>query len=219
MAPSAIHVLDRASLSEAAADSLREMILDGRLAPGERINEVKLSAALGVSRTPLREGLRLLAAEGALDASAHHGFFVRRLTVEEFEQLYDIRPILDPVALRLAGLPAPAQVERLERLNRTLAKARGSEAVDLDDQWHMELLAHGPNRVLIDLIISMARRTRRYELALMREQKNVAQTSADHSRILAALKARDLNAACQALDENMKSGKAPIIAWLKSREK
>jgi DNA-binding GntR family transcriptional regulator len=96
MGTKAIHRLRSISLSEAAADALREMILDGRLAPGERVNEVHMSEALGISRTPLREGLRLLAAEGALDAATNHGFFVRPLTVEEFDQIYDIRPILDP---------------------------------------------------------------------------------------------------------------------------
>lgn len=210
-----IIALDRSNLSESAADAVREMILDGRLPPGERINEVHLAAALGVSRTPLREGLRLLAAEGALDAAPNYGFFVRPLTVEDFEQIYDIRPILDPEALRLAGIPDKARLARLEKLNARLCAASGALAVDLDDEWHRELLAHCPNRALVDLIMSVARRTRRYEIALMREQKNVAQTNADHSRILKALKRGDLDAACAALKANMQSGKGPILDWLR----
>jgi DNA-binding GntR family transcriptional regulator len=217
MPPATVLRLDRANLSETAADAVREMIVDGRLAPGERVNEVRLAAALGVSRTPLREGLRLLAAEGALEAAAHYGFFVRALTVEELEQLYDIRRILDPEALRIAGLPDAVVVARLEKLNHALSKARGPAAVDLDDEWHFALLAHCPNRVLIDLIVAMARRTRRYEIALMREVKNVAQTREAHSRILEALAGGDLAGACAALEENMKSGKKPIIEWLKER--
>src|SRR5579862_2230589 len=99
-----IEPLRRLNISETVAAAVRAMIVDGRLAPGERINEVRLSQALGVSRTPLREALGRLAAEGALTSPPAIGYSVRPLDVAEFEQLYDIRPLLDPEALRLAGL-------------------------------------------------------------------------------------------------------------------
>mgnify|MGYP000868776508 CR=1 FL=1 len=92
----------RGNISEAAADAVRAMIVDGRLGPGDRINEVHLSRQLGVSRTPLREALSGLVAEGALIARPRLGYFVRPLTLEEFEQIYDIRPLLDPEA-QVAG--------------------------------------------------------------------------------------------------------------------
>src|SRR6185437_11882915 len=88
--------LPRTSASRAAADAVREMIVDGRLPPGARVNEVRLSGALGVSRTPLREALGRLAAEGALTSAPAIGYTVRPLSADEFEKLYDIRPILDP---------------------------------------------------------------------------------------------------------------------------
>lgn len=213
----ALRALDRGNISDAAADAVREMILDGRLAPGERLNEVRLAVALGVSRTPLREGLRLLAKEGAIDPEPRLGYFVRPLTLSEFEQIYDMRPLLDPEALRIAGIPDKAAIARLEKLNARLTKVSGPSAIDLDDQWHMDLLAHCPNRVLVETIMSFALRTRRYEIALMRERKNVAQMTDDHSWVLAALKAGDLDGACAALKQNMRSGKAPIIEWLKQR--
>lgn len=209
--------LDRGNISDAAADAVREMILDGRLEPGERLNEVRLAEALGVSRTPLREGLRLLAAEGAIVASPKRGFFVRPMTSEELDHLYAIRPLLDPEALRLSGLPPPGRLARLEKLNRALSSTRGPAAVGLDDEWHLLLIADCPNRVLIEMIEHIIIRTRRYEIALMREAKNVAAASEDHARILSALKDRDLDAACAALKRNMQSGKAPLTDWLGRR--
>ena len=62
-------------------------------------------------------------------------------------------------------------------------------------------------------------RTRRYELALMSSKKNVGRASADHQAIIAALKTGDLERACAALKRNMQSGKAPIVDWLKERER
>ena len=144
---------DRPNISEAIAEELRKRIVDGRLPDGERLNEVHLAASLGVSRTPLREALGRLAAEGALTSAPRIGYFVRRLTVEEFEQIYPIRAILDPEALRLAGIPPPSQITRLASLNDKILEARGAERViALDDAWHLDLVSGCPNKILIELI-------------------------------------------------------------------
>jgi DNA-binding GntR family transcriptional regulator len=197
---------ERGNISEAAADAVRAMIVDGRLAAGDRINEVRLAQQLGVSRTPLREALSGLVAEGALIARPRLGYFVRPLSLEDFEQIYAIRPLLDPEALRLAGLPTEKRIARLERLNVDLSKAKGVRAIDIDDAWHMELIAACPNTVLIELIQNIMVRTRRYELALMREKVNVGNAAEDHEKIIGALKAGNLEAACAALKHNMQSG-------------
>jgi len=209
--------IERGNISEAAADAVRAMIVDGRLGAGERVNEVRLAEQLGVSRTPLREALSGLVAEGALMARPRLGYFVRPLTLEEFEQIYDIRPLLDPEALRLAGIPSAKRIARLEKLNAQLHEATGLRAIEIDDAWHMELIADCPNKVLIEFIQNIIVRTRRYELALMREQANVTTATGDHERILSALKAGNLDAACAGLKRNMQSGRKPIVAWLKQR--
>jgi DNA-binding GntR family transcriptional regulator len=215
-----IQPLTRLNISETVADTVRAMIVDGRLAPGERINEVRLAEALGVSRTPLREALGRLAAEGALTSTPAIGYSVRPLSVEEFEQVYAIRPLLDPEALRLAGLPSPARLARLETLNRRFEAARDAEtAIALDDEWHRELIAPCPNKLLLEMIDGMMLRTRRYEVALMRETPNRRVSGEDHERIMAALRAGDLDAGCAALKQNMQTGFEPVLAWLNARAK
>jgi DNA-binding GntR family transcriptional regulator len=214
-----IRQIDRPNISDSVVIALREMIVDGRLKAGDRINEVHLSQRLGISRTPLREALIRLTAEGALASRPRSGFYVRPLSIEEFEQIYPIRAILDPEALRLAGSPPPERLLRLERSNRKLAETVDPEAIlKLDDAWHLELLADCPNAVLLGLIKQFILRTRRYELALMRDRRNVEHTIRDHDDVLAALRKGDLEAACLALRRNMESGKAPIIAWLQQRQ-
>lgn len=211
--------IDRPNISEALVATLREMIVDGRLPAGERLNEVHLAASLGVSRTPLREALGRLAAEDALTSSPRIGYFVRPLTIEEFQQIYPIRAILDPEALRLAGVPPSRRMARLEARNRNILEAGDPEKViTLDDTWHLELLSGCPNRVLIGLIEQFMRRTRRYELALMRERRNVRGATDDHKKILTALRAGNLDRACEALRRNLQSGIEPVLDWLKSRE-
>ena len=205
-------------MSTQAACEVRRMIVYGELRDGARINEVRLAAELGVSRTPLREGLGQLVAERVVRMEPRLGFFVAPLTIAEFEQLYDIRPLLDPEALRLAGIPSPASLNRLDKINcRLLAAKTPQVAIDLDDEWHMELLAACPNRVLVELIQQIIGRTRCYEYALFRETRNVWNASNEHELIVAALRRGDLVSACSLLQQNMQSGKAPIVAWLTNR--
>lgn len=213
-----LRAIERPNLSEDVASALREMIVDGRLAAGDRVNEVHLAARLAVSRTPLREALARLAAEGALDAVPRSGYFVRPLTLEELRDVYPMRALLDPEALRLAGIPSGRRLARLEALNRRIEEAsEPDDVIRLDDEWHRELVAGCPNRVLLELIEAFKRRTRRYELALMREKANVERSAGDHEGILEALRAGRLARACAALRKNMESGLAPLEAWLIER--
>ena len=209
----------RANTTDVVADALRLMIVDGKLPAGDRINEVHLARELGVSRTPLREALARLTNEGALDTIPHIGHFVRPLALEEVDQLYDIRPILDPEALRLAGLPPREKIERLRDMNDSITRLTDPEQIiDADDEWHIELISDCPNKILIDLVKQFIRRTHRYEIALMRERKNVLAATTNHRSIITALKRRDLDTACAALRSNLESGKQPIVAWLESRQ-
>jgi DNA-binding GntR family transcriptional regulator len=211
-------VIDRPNMSDLLVDRLRAMIVDGRLPPGARVNEVHLAAELAVSRTPLREALNRLVAEGALTSVPRFGYFARPLTLDEFQQIYPIRALLDPEALRLAGIPPAPRLERLAALNaRIRAAGEAAKVIDLDNAWHHELLAGCTNQVLIDLIEQFMRRTRRYELALMRERGQVRATARDHDHILAALRAGKLTTACAALRQNMQRGFEPIVTWLRER--
>jgi DNA-binding GntR family transcriptional regulator len=212
-------LLPKDNLSDGLVVALRNMILDGRLPGGERINEVYLAQRLGVSRTPLREALARLALEGALTSVPRIGQFVKHLTMEEFDQIYAIRPLLDPEALRLAGLPPPDRIDWLAALNVAIEReAEPDRIIELDDEWHLGLIADCPNKVLIELIRQFIIRTRRYEMALMRESENVARAASNHRDVIAALQSGDLQAACAALRNNLETGRAPIAAWLRARE-
>lgn len=209
---------ERPNLNDAVEAALRGMIVDGALAAGDRLNEVHLAAKLGVSRTPIREVLNRLVSEGAVEARPRLGYFVKPLTLEEFDQLYDIRPMLDPAALRMAGLPSTERLDVLERLNQRMSRAKTASArIALDDEWHLALIEHCPNRVLIGIIQNMMLRTKRYELAWMREARAADKAKDAHLIIIKRLRARQLDAACEALRENLSSAKPAVAAWLKAR--
>ncbi|MEM9595759.1 MAG: GntR family transcriptional regulator [Acidobacteriota bacterium] len=211
--------MQRSNLSHDAAKLLREQILSGELDAGDRINEVHLAARLEVSRTPLREALGILVAEEFLIHRPRRGYFVRPLDLDEFDQLYAMRAILDPEALRMAGLPSKRQIDELRLLNGEIRRAIGDPArvIELDDAWHLKLIDHCPNRILLDTIRHFMLRTRRYEHAYMRSGAHVEVALADHGEILAGLDGDDLPRACRGLRANMQSACEPLRRWLQER--
>src|SRR2546421_6975169 len=117
--------------SVAATELIREAILDGRLPPGQRLKEEELARELGISRTPVREALLVLQTEGLVDAAPNRGAAVRSHDVDDLEDLYQLRALLEGYAARRAAanitdaaLPALwASCERSE----TLIKGEGQE--------------------------------------------------------------------------------------------
>jgi DNA-binding GntR family transcriptional regulator len=132
------------SLSEHVCSVLREDILTGRLAPGERVTEATLMQRTGVSRTPVREGLRRLEAEGLVISHRGRGTYVTyRLAPEEAARIYECRLLLEPYLTRLAA-------ERMTREELTSVQAvldRFSAAIDgdrymagrLDAEFHLSI--------------------------------------------------------------------------------
>jgi DNA-binding GntR family transcriptional regulator len=209
----------RPNISAELAVRLRDMIFDGDLPAGSRINEVHLATSLGISRTPLREALVMLVAEEALDSIPRRGYFVRELSREEFEDIYPIRALLDPEALRLSGIPRPDGFERLEELNQKIRAAKNHKVrASLDDDWHLELISNCQNQVMLGLIKLFMRRFRRYGLAFLRDRDLIKTINIEHHQILQALKSGDMDSACDWLRKNLTSDKKPILEWLDARQ-
>jgi DNA-binding GntR family transcriptional regulator len=100
--------------SVAATELIREAILDGRLGPGERLKEEELARELGISRTPVREALLLLQAEGLVDAAPNRGATVRAHGPEDLDDLYQLRALLEGYAARRAASRiSPEAVDQL----------------------------------------------------------------------------------------------------------
>ena len=202
------------------ADAVRQWIVNGEIAPGARINETHVAQKLKVSRTPVREALARLVGEGALISIPNLGFFVAEVSEAELDETYCLRPILDTAALELAGLPSAEAILELKNLNRQLADAQNArDTVLLDERWHMRLLAHCPNTVLMGFIHKLIDQTRRYELLLFEDSRDRAATAAQHDEIIEALLQQDLAGACAALRANLTLGEKPIRTRIKKMAK
>jgi DNA-binding GntR family transcriptional regulator len=129
----------------AVTEIIRRAITEGRFQPGERLKEEELARELGISRTPVREALLILQAEGLVDAAPKRGATVQSLSLSELIDLYDLRALLEGAAARLAARSiTPQQVTKLrescDRLERLPADASLRELVDENLVFHLTVL-------------------------------------------------------------------------------
>ncbi|YCK41341.1 GntR family transcriptional regulator [Actinomadura sp. ATCC 39365] len=132
----------RTTLLGEVTEELRRRILSGELAQGERLVEDRLAALLGVSRNPVRESIRVLAAEGFVEVVPRVGARVARLTAEEGEELFDVRMAVEGLAARLAARKrGPEAVARLRRVLDAAREAvdagRPAEVAELNTAFHL----------------------------------------------------------------------------------
>ena len=155
------------SLSETAAQKIREAIASGRLEPGARLVEGELAKELGLSRSPVREALYLLEQEGLIIRYPRRGAFVRGLTRRETEEIYSLRSVLEGFALELAiTRVTPADIEYLRELVQQMREVAASgDAVafgQLDAEFHEYICKVSGHQVLQHVFSSLHNRTAQY---------------------------------------------------------
>nr|WP_246344818.1 GntR family transcriptional regulator [Conexibacter arvalis] len=124
--------IESSSVVGLAYEQIRELILTGAIAPGERLGQVELAEQLGISRTPVREALRRLAGEGLVTARTNHGFRVAEIGIEEVMRRLEIRLLLEPGVARLAAERATA--DHLAAIDATIAREeRARDAAETHD--------------------------------------------------------------------------------------
>ena len=194
----------RAGLHEQAAMRLRTLIVRGDLAPGEQLLESNLSEALGISRTPLREALKQLAAEGLVELRLNHSALVAPLRRDEVADLFEALSGIERCAAELAARRMVARdVERLEELQARIEwhHHRGElrEYFEVNQQIHGAIVGFARNNVLKgahEVLLPRAERARFSALSVLgRWEESVR----EHQDILAALKAGDAGRAGQLL--------------------
>ncbi len=198
----------RRSLTELAAEELRRLIVEGRLAPGTRLGEHAFARRLGVSRTPLREALKLLAREGLVVLERHRGARVAPLDLGELVRTVEVLRHLELLVGELAAArAAPGELRALHALHHDLEGAwlRGDlEAYFAANQaFHLGLVRATGNPVLFDSYARLNDRIRRHRLFANLAPGRWRQAVEEHRRILELLLARDGPALGRALAEHL----------------
>ena len=180
----------RGSLGKTVAEQLRRLILTGQHKPGERLVEDKLSAELGVSRVPIREALRTLAAEGLVDLPPRRGASVAQLSPAIAHDLVEVRATLEGLTARLAARHhEPAIVTELHQVltegNAAAQSGNVDDLVRLNAAFHDKLAQAGRNSILWDIMRTLRERTSLVFAA--NTNRRSREDWEEHSRILAAV--------------------------------
>jgi DNA-binding GntR family transcriptional regulator len=197
------------ALYEQVAERLRQQIFERELEPGSWIDEMRLCGQWGISRTPLREALKVLAAEGLVTMKVRRGAYVTEMSPEDVAQVYHLLSLLESDAAAACARQADdAQLEAL----RTLHAELESRTDDRDaffrtnERFHRLLLETAGNRWAIQVVNDLRKvmKLSRHH-SLLREGR-IADSLAEHRHLMAALERRDIEAARTAMGEHFDRG-------------
>ncbi len=198
-------------------DYLRRQILEGTIPPGAVLSQVQLAQQLGVSRTPLREALRLLQEERLVVAEHNHRVRVAGINLEELESLYASRIMLETLALALT-IPRLSQSE-IDALAHALAAMDAADNRHDSDAWeqgnrrfHALLATHAEERIrqTIHRSIDASERYRRIKLQTAPDSRAVAKT--EHTSIFTACRERNIGGAVELLARHLARTALTVIA-------
>jgi DNA-binding GntR family transcriptional regulator len=199
--------------------SIREAILDRRFAPGMRLNVEELASQLGVSLTPVRSAIQLLAADGLIDVHSRSGTYVATLTRRDLEETFDIRCALECLAAEKAvKLVTEAQLESARNLLAVLKRPVKTDAhrkmhEQANSDFHDIIIRGCGNQRLADIYDSLKAHIAMCRLHRMDEnwQSRLPQEQREHEEILAALERRDADALSKALRRHILRAKDTLL--------
>ena len=210
----------RVSLHDEVVARLRELVLEGELAPGTRIPEKTLCERFGVSRTPLREALKVLAAEGLLKLLPNRGAEVTRITPGEVEEMFAVMAALESAAGEAACRRIQdAEIAEIRALHaRMLAYHRAGDRpayFELNQQIHRRIVEIAGNSVLAGVYGALAARIRRARYFANLSPERWDEAVHEHQAILEALAARDGARLARLLSDHLRNKGAAVQSALR----
>jgi len=204
------------TLGDRAFQILKERIIRHEISGGTRLSDQEIAQHLDISRTPVREAITRLAAEGLVEVVPRRGAFVVQLSVRDIEETSDVREALERLAIELA-VPCLSD-EHLRRLQSiidrtTEAVGRGDDAAyfDLDRQFHEAIVEISGNRKLIETYSTLGATMQAIRWLRCRSREHQEQTIEWHRRILAALVQGDAEGAMGVAADHLREAEIDLI--------
>jgi len=199
-----IALVQSTSLPMLVQEALERMILAGELAAGAKLNEAAIAEKLGVSRGPVREAFRALEESGLVRLEKNRGVFVRQISIEEADEIYEVRALLDEWAGRtLARGATPEQVRALGALVERMSKAAAKDDVDLyyhlNLELHDTLVAYAGNNKLLETYRRLVKELSLFRREALAQGGTMPVSTREHRDIIDRIAAGDVEGAGRAL--------------------
>jgi len=200
-------------LYEEVAELLRQRIFTRELEPGSWIDELKLAKAYGISRTPLREALKVLATEGLVTMKLRRGAYVTDVSEQDLSDVYHLLSLLESDAAGVVASKATdAELAELAQLHTELEQAArpGKENTDeffaVNERFHTRLLEIASNRWRDQVVADLRKVMKLNRHNSLLKEGRIAESLAEHGAIMAALTARDASLTAQRMREHFAQG-------------
>ena len=183
-------------LRDVVFNTLREAILKGELQPGERLMELQLAAKLGVSRTPIREAIRMLEQEGLAVTIPRRGAEVAKMTEKDMKDVLQVREALDELAVSIAcELITDEELEKLAEAVKNFEEAIDTKDIkqiaETDIVFHDIIYQASRNPKLVTILNNLREQIYRYRIQYLKDEKNYPTLLEEHREILAGLMKKD----------------------------
>lgn len=188
--------------------ALQDAIFEGRYANSERLDETRLAARFGVSRTPVREALRRLSAAGLVQQQANRGSFVRQPGPLDLYEMFQVMAQLEGFCAELAsGRVTPETIAELRGLNEACAAAAQAGDVDgyysANESLHQRIYRESGNEFLAENCRALQKRLRPYRRTQLRTPGRLEQSLAEHAQVIEAMAARQPQTASALLRDHV----------------
>lgn len=209
-------------LRDEVFNTLREKILKGVLKPGERLMEIHLADQLGVSRTPIREAIRMLELEGLVKMVPRKGAQVAKISREDLQDVLEVRKALDTLAVKLAcERITEEEIVRLKEaedaFEKVLASEDATEIAEADVAFHDVIQAASKNKRLKNMISNLAERIFRYRFEYIKQQSDGGKTlMMEHRTIIRCIEENDVEAAIRAIELHIDNQESSIATQLEN---
>ena len=205
---SAVTLTPRA-LYEEVAEQLRQRIFRRELEPGSWIDELKIAEEFGISRTPLREALKVLAAEGLVTMKVRRGAYVTEMSEKDLRDVYHLLSLLESDAAGVVAERAtPEQQQTLKELHAELeaAVADREKFFAINERFHMLVLEMADNRWRSQMVADLRKVMKLNRHNSLFKQGRIEDSLSEHRAILAAMLARDTKATAKAMQAHFAQG-------------
>jgi DNA-binding GntR family transcriptional regulator len=206
------------TLAHEISDAVRGFIEDGVYEPGEAVRQEDVAARLEVSRIPVREAFRLLEAEGLLVVHANRGAFVPRPSIEEVEELFDVRLMLESDLLRRAcRLWIAPLIDRVEAIDSLLATTQDREEwVRLDEEFHFTIYSAASRPRTLALARTLRRSLNAYYRRFLGPEVRPALWRREHRDLVRSLRERDPARAASILERHVIETRKVLVAAIRN---
>jgi DNA-binding GntR family transcriptional regulator len=201
------------ALYEEVAELLRQRIFSRELEPGSWIDELKIAEAYGISRTPLREALKVLAAEGLVTMKVRRGAYVTEVSERDLTDVYHLLSLLESDAAGVvASTATPADITELQALHQELEAAAMPEQQDrerffeVNERFHMRLLEIANNRWRNQMVADLRKVMKLNRHNSLLKSGRITESLNEHRALMAALTAQDVVLSTQRMQEHFANG-------------